>query len=164
MRSLSVKITERTFNMRKVTKYFVTSLVLIALFWLTACERIVSGTEKDAVLAFSEPTVDNLFVGWTANDYVMFSRDFDTDMQKEIPATGFAALKQGLDNKLGTYISRRVERVTRADEFYVVDYQAKFEQEEPVKITVAFHASDHSIAVLGFDSEKVSWSAFQQKP
>ena len=152
---------ERTFNMRKVTKYFVTAFVLISLFWLTACERILSGTEKNTVLAFSETTVENLFAGWTASNYTMFSRDFDTDMQEEIPATNFVALKQDLDNKLGNYISRRVNQVTQADEFYVVTYQAKFEQEEAVKITVAFHISDQSIAFLAFDSEKVSWSTFQ---
>lgn len=147
--------------MKKAKEYFVTALVLIALFSLTACERMVSGKEKTAVLAFSEPTVDNLFAGWIASDYAMLSRDFDTDMQEEIPAANFSALKQDLNNKLGNYISRSVDQVTRQDEFYVVDYQAKFEQEEPVKITVAFHASDHTIAFLAFDSGKVSWSTFR---
>ena len=147
--------------MRKSTRYFVASFVFIALSWLTACERMVSGDEKEAVLAFSEPAVDNLLAGWAANDYAMVSRDFDVDMQEEMPATGFPALRQNLENKLGNYISRNVDRVTRADEFYVVDYQAKFEQEEPVKITVAFHASNHAIAFLSFESEKVSWSTFQ---
>jgi len=147
--------------MRKAIKYFVTVFVLIALFSLTACERIVSGTEKDAVLAFSEPTMDNLFAGWVANDYAVFSRDFDTDMQEEIPATGFANLKHDFDDKVGNYISRKVDRVARSDEFYVVDYQAKFSHDESVKITVAFHASDRSIAFVAFDSEKVSWSTFQ---
>jgi hypothetical protein len=113
------------------------------------------------MLAFSEPTVDNLLAGWTANDYAVFSRDFDTNMQEEIPATGFATLKHDLDDRLGNYISRTVDRVAQSDEFYVVDYQAKFGHEEPVKITVAFHASDHSIAFLAFDSETVKWSTFQ---
>ena len=148
--------------MRKVSTYFVVAFVLIALFSLTACERIVSGAEKTAVLAFSEPAVDNLFAGWTANDYAVFSRDFDADMREEIPAAGFADLKQDLDNKLGNYISRTVDQLTRADEFYEIVYQADFGEEKPVKITVAFHASDHSIALLAFDSEEVSWSAFQQ--
>lgn len=147
--------------MRKTANYSAAVFVLTALFWLTACERIVSGTEKNTVLALSEPRVDNLFAGWAANDYALFSRDFDTDMQEEIPANRFAALKQDLEDKLGNYLSRRVDRVTRADEFYVVDYQAKFEGEEPVKITVAFHAVDYSIAFLAFDSEIVSWSTFQ---
>ena len=147
--------------MRKVTRHSVAAFVLVALFCLTACERIVSGAERSTVLAFSEPTVDSLLAGWTANDYAVFSRNFDTDMQEEISATGFAALKQELDTELGNYISRRVDRVTRADEFYVVDYQAQFGHEEAIKMTVAFHASDHSIAFWAFDSGKVSWSTFQ---
>lgn len=155
-----MKIMERTFNMRKAIKYFVAVVILIASFSLTACERSVSGTEKDAVLAFSEPTIDNLFAGWATNDYAVFSRDFDTGMQEEIPASGFATLKQDFDDTVGSYISRKVDRVARSDEFYVVDYQAQFSQDESVKITVAFHASDHSIAFVAFDSEKVSWSTF----
>lgn len=147
--------------MSKVTRFFVVAAVLVALFCLTACERIVSGAERDTVLAFSEPTVDNLIAGWTANDYAMFSRNFDADLQEELSATDFAMLKLDMDGKLGRYASRKIDRVARSDEFYVVDYQANFGDEKPVKVTVAFHASDHSIAHFTFDSEEVSWSAFQ---
>lgn len=147
--------------MRKIARYPLVILVLSTFVWFTACERTLSGTEKTAVLAFSETTTDNLLVGLTANDYAAFSRDFDSDMYEEISATDFAAWKQKLDNQLGKYISRQVNQVTQADEFYVVVYQAKFEQEEQVTLTVAFHASDHSIAFLSFDAEKFSWSTFQ---
>jgi hypothetical protein len=148
--------------MRKIARYPLVVLVLCTFVWLTACERTLSGTEKTAVLAFSEATTDNLLLaGLTVNNYAAFSRDFDFDMSEEIPATDFAAWKQELDNQLGNYLSRQVDQVTQADEFYVVVYQAKFEQEEPVTVTVAFHASDHSIAFLSFDSEEFSWSTFQ---
>jgi hypothetical protein len=147
--------------MKKIARYSLVVLVLSALVWLTACERILSGTEKAAVLAFSEAATDDLFAGLTAGDYAAFSRDFDSDMYEEISATDFAVWKQALDNQLGNYVSRRVDRVTQADEFYVVSYQAEFEQETPVSVTVAFHASDHSIAFLSFDSEEFSWSTFQ---
>jgi hypothetical protein len=135
---------------------------LSALARLTACgqDKILSSTEKDSVLAFSEAATDNLFAGLKANDYLAFSRDFDTDMKEKISATNFAAWKQDLEDKLGNYLSRRVDHVTQSDEFYVVVYQAKFEKEKQVTVTVAFHASDHSIALLSFDSEKFSWSAF----
>jgi hypothetical protein len=135
-------------------------LVLSTFVWLTACERTLSGTEKAAVLAYSEAATDNLFAGLTANDYAAFSHDFDSDMHEELPATDFAAWKRELDNKIGNYLSRQVNQVTQSDEFKVVFYQAKFEQEAQVIVTVAFHASDHSIALLSFDSEKFSWSAF----
>ena len=146
--------------MKKNAVFFIVALVLSALTLLTACEKELSGTEKTAVLAFSEAATDNLLAGLTANDYAAFSRDFDTDMYEEIPATDFPAWKQELDNQLGNYLSRQVDRVSQADEFEVVVYQAKFEQEEQVTITVAFH-SDHSIAFLSFDSEGFSWSTFQ---
>lgn len=46
---------------------------------LTACERAFHGEERAAVLAFSEPAMDNLLAGLTANDYAVFSRDFDSE-------------------------------------------------------------------------------------
>jgi hypothetical protein len=145
--------------MRKNAGYFIVTLVLSALAWLTACglqEKKLSGTDEAAVLAFSEAATDNLFAGLTANDYAAFSRDFDTDMQKTMPATNFASWKQDLDNKIGNYLSRKVDQVTQSQEFYVVVYQAKFEQEELVIVGVAFHVVEpHSISHMWFDSEKL---------
>jgi len=77
-------------------------------------------------------------------------------MQKTIPATNFAAWKQDLDNKIGNYLSRIVDQVIQSQEFYVVVYQAKFDQEELVIVGVAFHVAEpHAISHLWFDSEKL---------
>ena len=144
--------------MIKTAVFYIVILVLTALVGFTGFgqDKILSGTDRAAVLAFSEAATDNLFAGLTANEYAVFSRDFDTDMQKTIPATNFAAWKKDLDNKLGSYLSRQVDQVTQSDEFYVVVYQAKFEQAEPVIVGVAFHAVEpHAISHLWFDSEKL---------
>ena len=142
--------------MIKTAVFYIVILVLTALVGFTGCgqDKILSGTDRAAVLAFSEAITDNLFAGLTANEYAVFSRDFDADMQKNIPATNFAAWKQDLEDKFGNYLSRKVDQVTQSDEFYVVVYQAKFEQEEQVIVGVAFHASDHSISHMWFDAEK----------
>ncbi len=103
--------------------FFIT-IILSALVLLTACERTLFGTERAYVLAYSETATDNLFAGANANDYIMFSRDFDSDMKEEIPATKFAAWKENIDQNFGKYLSRKVEKVTQADEFRVVYYQA----------------------------------------
>jgi hypothetical protein len=142
--------------MIKTVIIYIVTIVLSALVSLTGCgqDKIMSGIERATVLSFSEAITDNLFAGLTANDYATFSRDFDTDMQKTIPATNFAAWKQDLDNKLGKYLSRQVDQVTQSDEFYVVVYQANFEQAEPVTVGVVFHAVEpHAISHLWFDSE-----------
>ena len=146
--------------MRKIARYLAAAFVVSTFAWLTGCERILSGAERAAVLAYSETATDNLFAGLNANDYATFSRDFDTDMQKVMPATNFAVLKQDLDNKLGNYLSRQIDRVTQSDEFYVVVYRAKFEQEESVIVEVAFHVKEpHPIAHLSFDPDKLRWSS-----
>lgn len=146
--------------MKMITRSTILLLSLSTLVWLSACERTLSGAEAAAVLAFSEPTTDNMLAGLTGDDYRSFSRDFDSDMYEELPAADFGAWKGNLDKKIGNYLSRNVERVTQADEFYVVFYRANFEKQDQVAITVAFHGSDHSIAQVSFDSENYSWSAF----
>ncbi len=134
-------------------------LVLATLIGLSACGSqgtSLSGADRDAVLAFSEPATDNLFAGLTANDYTAFSRDFDTAMQKAIPADGFAAWKQDLDGKIGNYVSREVDQVLRSGEYYVVIYQARFEQDDPVTVRVVFQVAEpHLISGLWFNSEKL---------
>ncbi len=148
--------------MRNSLKSIVTTISLIPFFFLSACERTVSDTEKETVLTISEPTIDNMLAGLTANDYALFSRDFDTNLQEEIPEETFVTMVQTLDNERGSYLSRYIERVTRSDEFYVIiDYQAIFEMDESVKITAAFHASDFSIASFSFEADNFSWSMFQ---
>ncbi len=149
--------------MIKTIVFYIVILVLSVLASLTGCGqgKILSGTERAAVLSFSEAITDNLFAGLAANDYATFSRDFDTDMYERVPVTDFAAWKQEFDFEIGNCLSRQVDQVTQADEFYMVVYQAKFEQETQVTVTVGFHASDHSIALLSFDLEQYSWSAWE---
>lgn len=141
---------------------FVITILLCTMVFLTACERVLYGSEKAAVLAYSEPATDNLLAGLTANDYAAFSRDFDIDMQEEIPASDFAELFDDLENKFGKYLSREIDQVTQSDEFRVVTYQAEFDKVGQVLVSVVFHArKPHTIAFLAFDAENASWSTFQ---
>jgi len=118
--------------------------------------QVLNGSELEAVLSYSEPIADNLFAGLAANDYTIFSRDFDADMQESIPADLFIGWKQNLDDKLGDYISHQVEQVTQSDEYYVVVYNVKFEKDEQVKVGIIFHAAEpHSINHLWIDSKKL---------
>lgn len=143
-----------------------TIVIIFVIFVLSALARltgygqdiVLSGSDRAAVLAFSEAAMDNLFAGLTANEYNRFSRDFDADMYERIPAADFAVWRQALDHNLGNYLSRTVDRVTQSDEFSIIAYQAKFEKDEQVTVTVGFHASG-SIAFLSLESKKYAWSS-----
>ena len=132
------------------------SKIMVILSWglllcLTACEWELSGQKQEAVLSFSDEITDNMFAGLAANDYQGFSRDFDQDMLSILPVARFEDWKADMDEKIGDCLSREVERVTRADEFYVVVYQVECTKAPHVTVEIAFHRS-HTIAHLSFDS------------
>ena len=145
--------------MRKNARLLTVTLVVVCLPFLTACERDLSEAESAAALSISEPTIDNLFAGLVANDYATFSRDFDAYMQASIPDSYFAVWKEDLESHLGHYLCRGVHRVIQSDEFYVVEYDARFDQEESVTVGIAFHiAEPHSISHIWFESGQRRWA------
>jgi hypothetical protein len=141
----------------KIIFFIIAVLIGILIFISTRTrDQVVTGSELDTVLAFSEPIAENLFVGYAADDYAVFSRDFDPDMQETISADLFAGWKLNLDNKLGNYLSHQFEQVTQSDEYYVVIYKVKFEKDEQVKVGIVFHAVEpHSINHVWIDSKQL---------
>ncbi len=108
------------------------------------------------VLAYSEPETDNLMVGLNANDYATFTRDFDDKMKGAITPAQFANLEKTVVGKIGKYVSRQVTDVQQSSDTVTVVYTAKFENDDPVTMTVAFHATEpHQISGLHFNSAKL---------
>ena len=131
--------------MRNAKKMYVLFMIVFLFSLLAGCgpqATTLTGTEKDAVLAFSEAKTDDLLAGISTNDYALFSKDFDEDMLKAITQSQFDALKKDRDDKLGPYVSRQVNTVLRQGDFYVVLYDAKFEKDAAVTMRVVFRAAD----------------------
>lgn len=128
---------------------------LLFLIQLTGCasnDKTLTGADKDAVLAFSEAKTDNLLAGMNANDYVMFSKDFDKEMLTAMPQSQFDSLKKDRDAKLGSYVSRKVNNVVQQGEFYTVTYDTKFEKDDAVRVRVVFRAAEpHQVSGLWFN-------------
>ena len=139
-----------------MNKIFVPLLIAIFVTLAAGCQTAggtkITGTDRDAILAFSEPKTDNLMAGLNAKDYAMFSKDFDQDMQTAMSADQFKALKRDRDAKLGPYISRTVKEVYKRDAYYTVIYNTVFEADPDVVMRVVFQADDpHGISGLWFD-------------
>lgn len=141
----------------KIIIFIIAVLLGVLIFISTRTgDQVLTGSELEAVLAYSDPIAENLFAGYAANDYTVFSRDFDPDMRETIPADFFVAWKLNLDDKLGNYRSHQVEQVTRSDEYYVVVYQVRFEKDEQARVGIVFHAVEpHAINHLWIDSKQL---------
>ena len=140
----------------KKTLILLLAVVLASL--LTACggtqETELTGEEKDAVLSYSEEMTENMMAGMKAGDYAAFSKDFDQAMLDAMSQEAFVKLKGDYDGKLGTYVSRKVNRVmqSQSGKFMAVIYDATFEKDDAVSIRVVFRADDpHQISGLWFN-------------
>ena len=125
--------------------------MILAACTPTATPVVITGTERDSVLAYSEQSTDNLLAGLNNNDYATFSRDFDATMLKSIDATGFTNLYNQVMSSYGKYISRSVEAVQTYEGYIRLVYQGDFEKNDSVIILVVFEPTgDHKIAGLFF--------------
>ena len=126
---------------------------------LTACQppgpsgTMLSAADQKAVLAFSEPEIDNMLDGLKTGDYDVFSQDFSEEMRQALPREEFKQWKKERDARLGWYLRRVVEgMVHRSDGTYTVIYQASFAFNDSVLMRVVFEANPpHRICSVWFD-------------
>jgi hypothetical protein len=135
-------------------KLYVLLLSALMVSFTAGCgskETVLTGDEQEAILAFTETKADTLFAGMNANDYSMFSTDFDRDMLDNMTESQFAALKLDRDAKLGLYISRTVNNVVQVGDFYAVNYDTVFEKDNAVAVRLVFRiAESHEVSGLWF--------------
>jgi hypothetical protein len=124
---------------------------------LAACKSkagdVLTGADREAVLAFSEAETDDLVAGMASGDYAVFSKDFDPAMKNIMTEPYFRALRADRDAKLGKYLSRTVQDVYKTNkDFYTVIYNASFEKAGDVSMRVVFRSGEpHQISGLWFD-------------
>lgn len=131
-------------------------MVSLAAALLAGCgqqAKVLEGTEREDVLAYTEEKTDNLLAGMNDQDYAAFSRDFNARMSQAIPEASFSSLLTSITGKIGKYVSREVTSVNLGNGIVTVIYNAKFEQEDDVTITATYETKDdHQLSGLYFKS------------
>jgi hypothetical protein len=146
-------------SMLKLRRWLTISLIVLSPSLLAACERELSEAEAKVAISRIEPKVDEFFRGLEEGDYLIFSSGFDSYMLKSIPGNDFSEFRRDLNGKLGSYLSREVLRAVQADEYYVVEYAARFKREGSVSFSVAFHrAEPNTINHVWIESDNATWA------
>ncbi|MBN2257310.1 MAG: DUF3887 domain-containing protein [Anaerolineaceae bacterium] len=129
-------------------------IMFVLLGGCAASPHAVEGSEREAVLAYSEQIADNILNALNENDYEAFVQDYDENMLTANTPENFANLKSTISLKLGKYLSREVTAVTAiGDETILVVYSAAFEKEKGVTIRLAFQRDgDHLVTGIWLDS------------
>lgn len=116
----------------------------------------VEGTEREQVLAQSEPIADSLFKGMLEQDYTAFASSFDPTMQKAMDENAFQKMMATIDPVIGKYKSRQVAKVEKVGKFIAVTYTARYELEEAVSWRLVFTPGDAmQVSGLWYDLPKL---------
>jgi hypothetical protein len=133
--------------------------MLVGAALLAACAQpapvVLGGSEKEDVLAFSEPMADRLLGGLNDSDYAAFSQDFNDKMKQGIPEKSFAGLTASVTGKAGKLTKRQVTAVEKMNEqFFRVTYSTEFEKAKGITTYITFeNAAPHKVAGLFFTGD-----------
>ncbi len=141
--------------MKRYFRVLILAALLVSLL-LAGCSSGPKGTQLDGdaldeALKYLDPAADNMLAGLKANDYAMFSRDFDDVMKTAIDETKFGALYRQLNDQIGEYQSRTLTRVTDFGDYVTAEYAGVFAKSDKVNIVVtASKTEPHKLSGLYF--------------
>ncbi|HMD88466.1 MAG TPA: DUF3887 domain-containing protein [Anaerolineaceae bacterium] len=128
-------------------------LAVLLILFLSSCTSsgVLTGSQRDAVLAYADPMTDNLINGITTGSYADFSKDFDDAMRKAMTESSFNAMLQKINTNEGAYQLHKVAQVTTQNNYIIVIYVVNFERIKNVNMRVVFTSSTpHKISGLWF--------------
>lgn len=141
--------------MKQFFHTLILAMLLLSLL-LAGCSNGPKGTEldgdaRDEALKYLDPAADNLLAGLKANDYAVFSRDFDDNMKTAIDENKFGALYRQLNDQIGAYQSRTLTRVTDFGDYVTAEYAGVFAKSDKVNIVVSASKTEpHQVTGLYF--------------
>jgi len=106
--------------------------------------------------AYADPITENILVSLKNNDFAGFSRDLDEVMRKAEDETAFNSIYTLLKTNVGDYISKDFKSAAIQQNYFVVRYLAKYDNEpDGVWITISFD-KNQQVAGLYFNSPKLA--------
>ncbi len=141
--------------------YIKTAIALIAislLLILPACNKatVITGDQKDQILAYADPMADNVIQGLDTGDYATFSKNFTPEMIKGIPENSFQEMSNSFQTKLGGYQSKAVTSVEELQGNIAVIYTLAYTKAPKVTMRLVTTTSEpHQVAGLWFNAPEL---------
>lgn len=148
--------------MKKSARISLIGLVIFGILTVSGCTAakaplieptVLEGADREAVVDALRPTADSLLSGLTANDYELFSKDFNEDVRKGMDRSAFEALTSLLAEKLGQFQSSEITTVLQESQYSTLVYSLTYDDGGTVMMRVVFLRTEPpQIAGIWFDS------------
>jgi hypothetical protein len=140
-------------------KVFISVVYLIIISALFYCGKDsgLSKEKKMRIKKIAEPITDKILQGLNENDYEKFTFKYDKTMKSAMTKENFERNREGIIEKVGKYVSREFDKIEKQGKFFVVLYNAKFENEEKVNVKVVLkkYGDEYLVSGLWFKSPKL---------
>ncbi len=143
---------------RFYVKTMIAVVAISLLLILPACNsaKQITGDEKDQVVTYADPMAENVIRGLDTDDYTTFSQNFSDEMKKALPQNSFESMSQSFQSKLGSYQSRKVERVEEIQGNIAVIYTLIYDKAKAVTMRlVTTDAEPHKVTGLWFNAPEL---------
>ena len=143
--------------MKKVLVVFV--VLLVAGMFLTGCSSWKPLKQSD--VSFADEMVENVLLAHNEGNYEKWAKDMGEEMLKDMPKEKFVELyEKAVGSKIGKYIPGSKTFLAAAVDkngIIIVQYMAKFEKDDPVKLTFTFKEENGQKKIVGefYDSQKL---------
>lgn len=138
-------------------KIFVVVVVLFVVSTFFGC--IPLKTLKESDVTFANEMVENVLLAHNEQNYEMWARNMGEEMLKAVPEEQFVEKFKVVYDKIGKYIpnSKSFIGAFEKNGIIVVQYMAKFTNEEQVKLTFTFKDVNGQKKIVGefYDSQKL---------
>lgn len=132
-------------------------VLLVAGMFLTGCSPWKPLKQSD--VSFADGTVENVLLAHNEGNYEKWAKYMGEEMLKDMPKGKYGEVFNPVFDKIGKYIPGSKTFLAAGDKngIIIVQYMAKFEKDDPVKLTFAFKEENGQKKIVGefYDSQKL---------
>lgn len=129
----------------------VAAIAILGYIYLSSTSmQEITGTEKEEILLYSEPIVDNMLSSYNEGNYALLIRDFDERMKNALTEGVFMQNRELVSSLIGNYVSRGTPIILESGISKVLIYSAEFEKESGVEVRIVFTEYGDNNLVSGF--------------
>ena len=127
------------------------AIVILGYIYLSSTSmQEVTGTEKEEILLYAEPVVDNMLIAYNEGDYTSLITDFNEEMKNALTEGVFMQNRELVSSLIGNYVSRGTPIILESGISKVLIYSAEFEKESGVEVRIVFTKYGDNNLVSGF--------------
>ena len=134
--------------MNQIKSVCLLTIIVFGVFF-TACSA--NNSSVNEIREIADTMTENILVAMNEDNYLHFSKDFDEPMKNALNEKEYQETIPAIKDKIGNYISKEFVSIEKKDQYTIIIYKAKFDQEpDDVIIRTVLSENNGNFLISGF--------------